>query len=108
MASFTANTAKHYTTAASPTIDDTTLSSYGAAIEVVHRGTTDPIYFRLGRTAATTPAPALLGDNNFVVMPGRSVIVPWPAESAGATVCVETICASAQGCSIQVLATRQI
>lgn len=107
MASYSATTARSFTTSAGA-FDDTTLSSYGANIQVVHRGTTDPIYFTLGTTSATTLTPTVAGDNCMVVMPGQTITVPWPASSAGQTVCVETICASAQGCTIQVLATRQL
>lgn len=107
MATYAATTAKSFTTSAGA-FDDTTLTSYGANIQIVHRGTTDPIYFTLGRTAATTLTPTVAGDNCMVVMPGQTATVPWPLVSAGGTVCVETICASAQGCTIQVLATRQL
>lgn len=102
----TAQSAKSYTQTAGAA-DDLVLRAYGAVIQIVHRGTTDPIYFRLGATVAGVTDPTVAGDECMCVLPGQVATVPWPVTSSGHEgVAVKTICASAQPLTVQTLTAR--
>lgn len=106
MASYTAARAKTITTT-NAAMDDTTLSDYGAIVQVANHSTAGvPIYCIIGQTAATTTTPTSQGDDAFVVLPGQVASFPYPIASPGNSVCVKTIAAAAQLCTIQVLAAR--
>jgi hypothetical protein len=106
MATFTAATAKSFTASAG-VADDTTLTGGGRVIRLVHRGVTDPVWVTVGPTAALTPNPTVAGDNVFVVAPGQTAEFPIPPTTTSASVCVETLCASAQPVTIMVLHDRR-
>ncbi len=106
MASDSAARALTFTTT-NGSMDDTTLSDYGAIVQVANHSTSGvPIYCTLGQTAANTTTPTVGGDNAFVVLPGQVASFPYPIASPGNGVCVKTIAAAAQLCTIQVLAAR--
>lgn len=106
MTAYTGSTAKSFTTGAG-TADDTTLTGGGRVVRVVHRGSTDPVWLTIGPTAATTPAPTAAGDDVFVVVPATTAEFPIPPTTTSASVCVETLCASAQPVTIMVLPDRR-
>jgi len=108
MASDSAARALTFTTT-NGSMDDTTLTEYGAVVQVVNHSTAGvPIYCIIGQTATTTTTPTVGGDNAFVVLPGTVASFPYPIASPGNSVCVKTIAAAAQLCTIQVLTARMV
>ena len=106
MASYSAASAKTITTT-NGTMDDTTLTQYGAVVQVANHSTSgSPIYCIIGKDAASTTTPTVAGDNAMVVLPGQVATFPYPVASPGNSVCVKTIVAAAQLCTIQVLTAR--
>ena len=69
MASYSVNVAKHATAAAAVN-DDVTFAYRGDTLRVANRGGTNELYFRFDGTAATA-----LGDDNYMVSPGTSVVM---------------------------------
>ena len=103
MATYNAANAKHQTLVAA-TQDTVNLTVYGRYLQIIHRGSvTNPIYVTVGKTAATA---TVAGDNTFVVTSSVPLVVPWPVDSAGATVQVNLISAGAEAYSVQVLGDR--
>lgn len=106
MASYSAASAKTITTT-NNTMDDTTLTQYGAVVQIAnHDSAGAPIYCIIGKDAASTTTPTVQGDNAMVVLPGQVATFPYPVASPGNSVCVKTIVAAAQLCTIQVLTAR--
>ena len=105
MATYTAHIATHQTLTAS-TVDTVTLDAYGRYIEIVHRGSaTNPIYFCVGRSAAT---PTVAGADTLVVLSTKPTVVPWPVDSPASTAQVKLISAGAEPYSVQVLQDRLV
>jgi hypothetical protein len=107
MASYSVQTGAHKTLGAA-TVDDVTLNSYGAVIQIAHRlaSSTTPLYVTFGATVASTATPTVGGDNTFVVPVGQIVSFPWPLVGIGTTCAIKLICTAADPYSIQVIAAR--
>lgn len=107
MAANTAHAAKTFTTT-NGSADSCTLTEFGPVVQIAnHSSAGVPIYATIGVTAAATTTPTSEGDNCFVVLPGQTLDLPYPPVGAGFSVCVKTIAAAAQKCTIQVLTTRR-
>lgn len=106
MAAYTASYAQHQTSGIA-TVDSVLLSENGRYIEVVNRGATNILYFRLGATVAVTVDPVSTAADNFVVMPNTTLRVGYPFWLTGISVCVKVICAAAQPYSVQIIPDRK-
>lgn len=104
MAAYTCQSSVHKT-AGVATVDSVVLSSYAPGIAIVHRDATDPFYVTTGATVAGTTDPVAAANDTFVVMPGQTLTLPWPANATSQAV-VKIICASAKAYSVQGVATR--
>lgn len=105
MATYSVSVAKHQTLGVA-TVDDVSFNVYGKYLQVLHRGSaTNPIYFTVGGSAATTATPSSTGDNVYVVTAGAPITVAWPF-TAGTTACVKLISAGAEPYSVQVINDR--
>lgn len=98
MAAHTVARAKHFTLTGTPTVDSVTFTGEPQEVELLNRGTTDPVYFV---AASGDPAdPTVEGDDADVVLAGGAVTVPLAA--IGATR-VELIAASAVAVSVRAI-----
>lgn len=98
-----------FTTTNPADVDSVTLTEYGNTVQVVnHDAAGAPIYLTIGRDVDTTDTPSAAGDDCFVVLPGLAANFPYPVTSPGNSVCVKTICASGQLCTVQVLTFRLV
>lgn len=82
------------------TVDTITLLSYAQFIQIIHRDTTDPFYVRTGATAAGTVDPVEAANENYIVMPGATLTLPWPATAVGQAV-VKLLCTNSKAYSVQ-------
>ena len=86
--------------------DTVTLKSYGI-IQVVHHGTTtDPIFCRTYASGGTAVVAVSDADDNYIVMPGTALNLPWPVDSVGGAAVVSLISAGVVKYTIQVLPDR--
>src|SRR5438105_7200776 len=101
MASYSAAVAVHKTTGVA-TVDTVTLTDNGSPIEVINRGTVDPLHGRAGLTPANSVTdPTVGGDDTFVVPPGGVRTIKIPGASTGTDYVVKLIAASATAYSVQ-------
>lgn len=99
MASYSVQYSKSATTGGAGTVDTITLSACRVGcIEIINRGATNPISFRIGNTGSSAPAdPSALGDDAYVVAPNTSVRVAWALEKA----VVKVVAGAAQAYTVQ-------
>jgi hypothetical protein len=105
MATYTAARALHKTLTAvtgGTEVDTVTLTNASQTLEVMNRGTTDPLYVREGVTpASAVPDPAVGGDDALVIPPGGIRTVHLPDSNTGNDIVVKLIAASAIPYSVQ-------
>jgi hypothetical protein len=105
MAEYSAARAVHKTLTAAAVgteVDTVTLTNTSQTLEVMNRGTTDPLYVREGVTPATdVPDPAVGGDDTLVVPAGSTRTVQLLASTTGNDIVVKLVAASVIPYSVQ-------
>lgn len=71
-------------------------------LEVVNRGTTDPLFVRVGTSDAAPPAPAVNADESLIVPADNVLSLTVPGKSTANSVVVKLVAASAVPYSVQV------
>lgn len=101
MATYSAATAVHKTSGVA-TVDTVTLTANAAPLEVVNRGTVDPLYVTVGLTTDVPAAPTVAGDDTYVIPPGGVRTIPVTGATTGTDYVVKLIAASATAYSVRV------
>lgn len=101
MASYSATASVHKTLTAT-TVDTVTLTLDDVqVVEIINRGTTDPLFVTVGLTNAVPAAPTVLGNDTLAVPAGAVRTVRMGGSSPGTDFLVKLIAASAVAYSVQ-------
>ena len=100
MASYAAARSVHKTLGAA-TVDVVTLTANEQTVEIVNRGSTDPLYVNVGTTAAAPADPVVAGDDTLLVPAAGVRIVSVGGATTGVDLVVKLIAVSAVPYSVQ-------
>lgn len=100
MTSYSAASAVHKTLTAA-TVDMVTLTGNDGPIEVVNRGSSDPLYVTVGLDTAVPSAPTVEGNDTFIVPAGAVRTIPVTGASTGTDFVVKLIAATAVAYSVR-------
>lgn len=100
MATYSAASAVHKTSGVA-TVDTVTLTDNGKPLEILNRGTVDPLYVTVGTTTAAPAAPVVAGDDTYVIPPGGVRTIPVTGADTGTDYVIKLIAASATAYSVR-------